>query len=103
MDYHLPHADALQLTYRIKQEIPAPKVLISSAYAGTDLAVAGLLARADGLLSKGIEARELFEAIRRVKRGERLLGDVGPSVLREASARIAEPDAPCSACCSTAL
>ena len=28
LDYHLPHGDGLQLCYRIKQEVPSPRVAI---------------------------------------------------------------------------
>ena len=70
LDYHLPRGDGLQLCYRIKQHIPAPKVIFS-AYAGPELMLPAQLAHADGLLSKGTGARELFETIRRVAEGER--------------------------------
>ncbi len=92
MDYHLPHGDGLQLTYRIKQQVPAPAVIVFSAYASADLALPALLASADGLLSKGVGARELFDAIRRVNRGERLLGRPPATVLREGSMRVPESD-----------
>jgi DNA-binding NarL/FixJ family response regulator len=73
LDYHLPQGDGLSLCYRIQQEVLAPKVIVFSAYAGPDLTLPARLAKADGLLSKGLGARELFEAIRRVNAGERLL------------------------------
>jgi DNA-binding NarL/FixJ family response regulator len=73
LDYHLPHGDGLQLCYRIKHQIPAPKVIVFSAYAGPSLTLPAELARADGLLDKGVPARDLFEAIRLVNRGERLI------------------------------
>jgi len=69
LDYHLPKGDGLQLCYRITRERPAPRVAIFSAYAGPELLVAARLAGAAALLGKGMGARELFEAIRRVKRG----------------------------------
>src|ERR671918_3031462 len=50
LDYHLPRGDGLQLCYRIKQQVPAPKVVIFSAYASPTLALPATLAHADGLL-----------------------------------------------------
>jgi DNA-binding NarL/FixJ family response regulator len=92
LDYHLPHGDGLQLCYRIKQQVPAPKVVIFSAYASQELILPAQLARADGLLSKGVGARELFEAIRSIYGGGRLLGEPSAVVLRETLARIPEED-----------
>ena len=31
LDYHLPRGDGLQLCYRIKQDVPAPRVIIFPA------------------------------------------------------------------------
>jgi DNA-binding NarL/FixJ family response regulator len=92
LDYHLPRGDGLQLCYRIKQHVPAPKVIIFSAYASPELMLPAQLARADGLLNKGVGARELFEAIRRVAKGETLIGEPSAVVLREALGRIPEED-----------
>ena len=91
LDYHLPRGDGLQLCYRIKQRVPAPKVLVFSAYAGPALALPATLARADGLLDKGVPARDLFEAIRLVNRGERLLEPISRAVMGDAEQRL-EPD-----------
>jgi DNA-binding NarL/FixJ family response regulator len=92
LDYHLPKGDGLQVCYRIKQHIPAPKVIIFSAYASPDLMLPALLARADGLMNKGVAARELFETVRRVNKGERLVGEPSAAVLRETLARIPAED-----------
>jgi DNA-binding NarL/FixJ family response regulator len=92
LDYHLPKGDGLQLCYRIKQDVPAPRVIVFSAYAGADMVPPARLARADGLLSKGVGARELFEAIRRVAKGEALLGELSATILRDSLARIPEDD-----------
>ena len=92
MDYHLPRGDGLQLCYRIKQQLPAPGVIIFSAYASSELTLPAMLAGADAVLSKAVGARELFEAIRLVNRGERLLVPLSATAMREASARIPEAD-----------
>jgi len=88
LDYHLPHGDGLQLCYRIKQQVPAPKVIVFSAYAGPALTMAATLARADGLLDKGVPARDLFEAIRLVNRGDRLIDPVSRSAMQDAESRL---------------
>jgi DNA-binding NarL/FixJ family response regulator len=90
LDYHLPKGDGLQHCYRIKHDHPAPRVALFSAYASPELVLPARLARADALLSKGIGARELFEAIRRVNAGEDLLGELSPSVLRDATAALSD-------------
>lgn len=92
LDYHLPKGDGMQLCYRIKQQVPTPRVIIFSAYASPELALPGRLAKADAVLSKGLGARELFEAIRRVNAGERLLEDPSAAVLYDAQTAIAEED-----------
>lgn len=91
MDYHLPRGDGLQLCYRIKQEVPAPRVAMFSAYASPSLALPATLARADALLAKDIGARDLFEAIRSVHAGRRLLPPISAAVLEDAFERI-EPE-----------
>jgi DNA-binding NarL/FixJ family response regulator len=94
LDYHLPRGDGLQLCYRIKQEIPAPKVIVFSAYAGPALALPAALAKADGVLGKGVPARDLFEAIRLVERGERLLDPISQTVMQDAEQRLDSDDLP---------
>lgn len=92
LDYHLPKGDGLQLCYRIKQNIPAPAVIIFSAYASPDLLLPAQLAKADAVVNKGVAARELFEAIRAVAGGERLVAAPSAALLHEAHAHIGEDD-----------
>jgi len=95
LDYHLPHGDGLQLCHRIKRQLPVPKtpkVLVYSAYASPELSLPAALAGADGVVDKGLAARELFEAIRLVHRGERLLGDPSQTVVRSELERLEERD-----------
>lgn len=92
LDYHLPHGDGLQLCYRIKQEVPAPHVAIFTAYASPTLALPATLAGADALLAKEMRAPDLFEALRRVNRGERILPPISRTVFEEAGAKL-DPDA----------
>jgi DNA-binding NarL/FixJ family response regulator len=88
LDYHLPRSDGLQLCYRIKQQVPAPRVIVFSAYASPSLALPATLAGADGLLAKDVGARDLFHAIRAVHGGERLIPPVSATVLEEAFQRL---------------
>jgi DNA-binding NarL/FixJ family response regulator len=90
LDYHLPKGDGLQLCYRIKQERPAPRVIVYTAYASADLVLPARLAGADALLSKALGARELFEAIRRVNAGESLILEPSPAALRDAIGHVPE-------------
>jgi DNA-binding NarL/FixJ family response regulator len=85
LDYHLPRGDGLQLCYRIKHDVPAPRVIIFTAYASPTLALPATLARADGIVSKGAGARDLFSAIRLVYAGEEVLPPISAKVLDEAS------------------
>lgn len=85
LDYHLPRGDGLQLCYRIKQDVPAPRVIIFTAYASPTLALPATLARADGILAKGAGARDLFNAIRLVYAGEKVLPPISANVLEEAT------------------
>jgi DNA-binding NarL/FixJ family response regulator len=91
MDYHLPRGDGLQFCYRIKHEVPAPRIIVFSAYASASLALPATLAHADGLLAKDVGARELFHAIRAVYGGERLVPPISATVLEEAFERL-DPD-----------
>ena len=92
LDYHLPPDDGLRLCRRIKRQIPAPRVLIYSAYADERMRLPALLAGADGLLNKGAGARELFETIRLVASGRRALGPIGRKQLA-AAAELVDGDA----------
>ena len=92
LDYHLPRSDGLQLCYRIKQQVPAPRVVIFTAYASPTLALPATLARADGVLAKGAGARDLFTAIRLVLAGEQLLPVISAKVLEDASGELPGDD-----------
>ncbi len=91
LDYHLPRGDGLQLCYRIKHDVLAPKVVIFTEYAIPALALPATLARADGLLHKGVGARELFEALRLAHRGDSLLPPIARPTLEE-SATVLDAD-----------
>jgi two-component system, NarL family, response regulator DevR len=94
LDYHLPGTDGLVLCRELKRTVPAPAVLMYSAYADASLVVPSLLAGADGLLHKGAPAPELFDAIRAVARGDRVLPAVGHEHLEAAGAVLDPEDLP---------
>ena len=94
LDYHLPGSDGLVLCRRIKRQLPAPAVLIYSAYADAQLAIPAVLAGADGLLHKSAPAADLYNAIRTVARGDRAMPPVAPQLIQAASERLAPDDLP---------
>jgi len=94
LDYHLPRTDGLSLTRQIRRTVPAPAVLLYSAYADASLVIPARLAGAHGIVHKGAPANELFDAIRTVARGERVLPPVSRELLNAASARLDPEDLP---------
>jgi DNA-binding NarL/FixJ family response regulator len=84
-DYQLSDGDGLALCRSMEALPEPPRVLLYSAYASDDLAIAGLVAGADGVVSKAAPPDELFEAIRLAARGK----DVLPPVSGEAVAETA--------------
>ncbi|MDP2710247.1 MAG: response regulator transcription factor [Solirubrobacteraceae bacterium] len=94
LDYHLPEHDGLVVCRRIKRELLAPAVLLYSAYADASLTIPALLAGVDGLVSKAAPANELYDAIRRVSRGERVLPPISRELLDQAGAKLSADDLP---------
>jgi DNA-binding NarL/FixJ family response regulator len=94
LDYHLPRGDGLQLCYRIKREVPGTNVVVFSAYASPELGFTARIAGADGVLTKELQARDLFQALRAIAGGERLLPPVSMVVVEEAYSKIAADDRP---------
>jgi DNA-binding NarL/FixJ family response regulator len=94
LDYHVPPADGLQLCRRMKRQIPAPKVLLYSAYADAQLVIPAMLAGADGVVNKGAPAAELYDAIRTVARGERVMPPMSRELLDDANRRLDSADLP---------
>jgi DNA-binding NarL/FixJ family response regulator len=72
--------------------VPAPAVIVFTAYASPELALPAILAGADALVGKGIGARDLFAAIRLVNRSQRLIEPPSATVLRDLSTRIPQDD-----------
>lgn len=93
-DYHLPDGDGLHLCRRVKAKVPAPAVVVYSAYVDASLVVPARLAGADGLVHKSAPALELYEALRTVAGGGRVLPDVSREMLEQASSRVDPEDLP---------
>jgi DNA-binding NarL/FixJ family response regulator len=94
LDYHLPGTDGLQLCRRLAGEPTAPRVVLYSAYADAMLGLAARVAGAHAIAGKSAPARELFDLLRRVARGERVLPPVTAEHLEQASRRVGPDDGP---------
>ena len=94
LDYHLPGDDGVVACRRLKRELPAPAVLLYSAYADAALAIPAVLAGVDGLVDKAAPAGELYDAIRRVARGERVLPAIPRELLEAATEVLAVDEVP---------
>lgn len=95
LDYHLPpSSDGLTVCRRIKRTMPPPGVLLYSAYADASLVIPALLAGADGMVNKSAPAAELYDAIRRVARGERVMPPLSRELLEAAHAKLDDEDLP---------
>ena len=92
VDYHLGERDGLWLTRQIKQRPCPPPVLIYSAFADSALAVAAIVAGADGMLPKTALAEELPFAIRRLVQGRQYFPAIPESLAAALSSRLANGD-----------
>lgn len=94
LDYNLPDADGLKVCRDVKATVTAPSVILYSAFAHDSMTIPAIVAGADGILDKGVPARELFAAIREVARGRNALPPVTRDQLLAASATLDEEDRP---------
>jgi DNA-binding NarL/FixJ family response regulator len=94
LDYHLPDGNGLEVARAIKSCVPAPKIVLYSAYADASFAVPGLIAGVDGIVNKSGQTNELFEAIRTVAAGERALPELTPALLQAAGRTLDAEDLP---------
>lgn len=94
LDYHLPRRDGLSICCQIKADVPAPAVLLYSAYADASLVIPAIIAGADGILPKSAPSLQLFEAIRAVARGGAVLPPVSADLLKIAGSVLDPQDLP---------
>ena len=94
LDYELPRVNGLELCRRIKADVPAPAVVLYSAYAGEAIAVPALVAGVDAMVHKGASALELFTAIEAVAGGEKRLPSPAPELFQAAAGAIDPADRP---------
>jgi DNA-binding NarL/FixJ family response regulator len=92
LDYHLDGRNGLWLTRRLKELERPPRVLIYSAFADGALAVAAIVAGADGLLSKGSLGDELCATVRNLARGRQSLPAITPSIAQALRSQLAPRD-----------
>jgi DNA-binding NarL/FixJ family response regulator len=79
VDFQLGDRDGLTLCRQLK-ELPGPiRVLLYSAYADGPLALAAVIAGADGVVHKTALADQLCQAIRTVARGGGAVPPIGPA------------------------
>ncbi len=74
LDIHMPTLGGLEATQKIRRFHPECRVIILTAYSEGPLPRALLEAGIDGFLTKGCTLEEMREAIARVSRGERYIG-----------------------------
>jgi DNA-binding NarL/FixJ family response regulator len=94
LDYNLPDVDGLTVCRDIKSGALAPGVILYSAFADGSMTIPAILAGADGILDKGVPARELFAAIREVFAGGDALPPISPEQLHAAGALLDDDDLP---------
>jgi DNA-binding NarL/FixJ family response regulator len=94
LDYHLPDRNGLALTRQLKALHPPPAVVVFSAFADDELAVAAMIAGADGLASKGSRGDELCRAVRAVAAGRGAMPPITPATMRLTGERLCADDLP---------
>ncbi|MGI8571961.1 MAG: response regulator, partial [Solirubrobacteraceae bacterium] len=88
VDYHLGDRSGLWVTDRLRHMHPRPRILIYSAFSDGALAVAAIVAGADGLLSKSSIGEELCVAVRRLASGRQYLPSISSTLIRALGERL---------------
>lgn len=69
LDLGLPGIDGIEVTKRLRKELPQIEVLIFTIFDDEEKVLAAIRAGASGYLLKGMEARRIVEAIQEVHKG----------------------------------
>jgi two-component system, NarL family, response regulator DevR len=93
LDCHPPILAGLRACRLVKCLLPAPRVLIYSAYADERLGVAARVAGANGLLGKNASALDLVQAIRAVHSGAELFERIRPRDVQQAMGLLDQQEA----------
>lgn len=88
VDYHLPDGDGLQICREARRRRLAVRTMLYTAWASPGLSLPAAVAGVDGMVRKDAGASELFDALRYVHRGQRVLTPPPPAVLEEARLRL---------------
>jgi DNA-binding NarL/FixJ family response regulator len=94
IDYQLPGEDGLTLCRRVKSGIPAPGVVLYSAFADAAMTVPAIVAGVDAIVHKAGQTRDLFDAIRRAARGDTTLPEIDEALLQAAGQALDPGDLP---------
>ena len=92
MDLRMPRCDGVEATRRLREQVPATKVIVLTTYADDRSVLEALRAGARGFLTKDSGAEEIERAITAVARGEAAIDPAVQHHLVEAVA--AAPDLP---------
>jgi DNA-binding NarL/FixJ family response regulator len=88
LDVYLPDGSGIDLCRDVLSANPSTRCLMLTAYDDSDASYAAILAGASGYVLKDIQGQNLLDGIRRVARGERLMGH---AVTRNVVARLSAP------------
>ena len=94
IDDRLPDRDGLSLTRQLHNLRHPPRVLIYAASPDARLAIATLVAGADGLCDKRRRHTEVSDAVRAVARSVLVLPTIQPGTLRAVAAQVDPQDLP---------
>ena len=94
VDFHMPGRDGLALTRRLKLMPHPPRVLIYSAFADDRLQISGLVAGADGVISKSFLASELADRVKSLARSDEPQFSISREAVAAASQAVDLDDRP---------
>jgi DNA-binding NarL/FixJ family response regulator len=94
VDFQLGDRDGLTLCRQLKDQPSPVRVVLYSAYADGPLALAGVIAGADGVVHKAALASELCDAVRTVAAGHTAIPPATPSAQAVVAARLEPKDLP---------